>query len=122
MIAKPGVKLIAGYACTLVEYNGELVCDICKPGQFPFGIIGKTKKMKGEDTSTNPNNLVPIWHQRMIFQTDNFEHSNYGPGDKLYIGESGMLTNEPKDDNDTFVARLTGYPDGDIDFFEALWL
>ena len=58
----------------------------------------------------------------MIFKTDNFEHSNYGPGDRLYVGESGMLTNEPKNEDDTFVARLTGYPDENRDYFEALWL
>jgi len=122
MIAKPGVKLIAGYACTLVQYKGFLVCDVCKPGQFPFGIIGKTKKLRGEELSLESKDLVPVWHQRMIFQTDNFEHSNYGPGDKLYVGDSGMLTNEPQDEGDSFVARLTGYPDENRDFYEALWL
>ena len=90
-MAKPGVKMIAGHVCTLAEYNGFLVCDMCKPGQFPFGIIGSTKKLN--DISFDIKDMIPIWHQRMIFKTDNFEHSNYGPGDKLYVGESGMLTN-----------------------------
>lgn len=121
-IAKPGVKLVAGYACTLVEYNGCLVCDICKPGQNPFGIIGKTIHVKSDKISFNLKHMVTIWHQRMIFKTDNFEHSNYGPGDKLYVGESGMLTNEPVSDESSFVARLTGYPDENRSHYEALWL
>ena len=121
-LAKPGIKLIAGYACTLVEYNGYIVCDNYKPGSFPFGIIGKSINIKNSNISFNNNDIVPIWHQRMIFRTDNFEHSNYGPGDKLYVGDSGMLTNEPNKGDEMFVARLTGYPDGKRNFFEALWI
>lgn len=116
----PGVKLIAGYVGTLIDYNGILVCDMCKVGQFPFGIIGQTKYVK--ELSFDKKNMISIWHQRMIFKTDNFEHSNYEPGDKLYVGESGMLTNEPVSDTDMFVARLTGFPDDRHSFYEALWI
>lgn len=121
-IAKPGVELIAGYTCALVEHNGYLVCDICQPGQNPFGIIGETKYIDSDEISFKLEDMVPIWSQRMIFKTDNFEHSNYGPGDKLYVGESGMLTNEPVRDDSNFVARLTGYPDEYRDYYECLWI
>ena len=121
-LVKPGVRFIAGHACTLVDYNGYQVADICKPDQFPFGIIGSSKLVKGSNISFAINDMIQIWHQRMIFRTDNFEHSNYDPGDKLYVGEVGMLTNEPILEGQHFVARLTGMPNERMNGFEALWL
>jgi len=122
IFAKPGVQLIAGYVGTLVDFNGYTVCDICGPQQSPFGIIGKSKLIKSENVSFNKKDFVDLWPQRMIFRTDNFEHSNYGPGDRLYVGESGMLTNEPIGDYSSFVARLTGWPDDKRSYYEALWI
>lgn len=122
IFAKPGVKLVAGYTCVLSEYNGELVCDNCAPEQNPFGIIGKSKLIKSENISYLMRDFVTVWHQRMIFRTDNLEHSIYLPGDKLYVGSSGMLTNEPIFDESKFVARLISLPDDRRDYFEALWL
>ena len=121
-MVKPGVKLIAGYACILTEYNGYMVCDICPPRKNAFGIIGSTRKINSKNVSFNIKNFVSIWHQRMIFQTNNFEHSNYCAGDKLYVGESGMLTNEQVTEDVGFVARLIGYPNDRRVYYEALWI
>jgi len=122
IFAKPGVKLINGYVGTLVEYNGNIVCDNCKPNKMPCVIIRKSKFIKSNNISFNIKDMTHIWPQRMIFRTDNFEHSNYRGGDKLFVGESGMLTNEPQNESFNFVARLISSPDKERGYFEALWI
>src|SRR5690606_9064208 len=116
------VQLIAGHACKVVEYNGNLVCDICEPNDIAFGIIGRSKLVRGTELNFDPKLMTIVWTQRMIFHSDKFENNIYEPGDKIYVGNGGILTNEPVCDDNNFVARLILAPNDKRNYYEALWL
>lgn len=75
------------------------------------------------DDSTQGNNRVTVWFQRMIFQTDQFETNQIYPlNANLFVSELGMLTTRQPAPNYPAVALVSAPPSPILGFLEAIWL
>ena len=104
----------------LVEIDGNLVC-VLSDGTRPFGVIGDYKLTSYE--GFDPNDIVRIWPQRMVFRTDEFDTKpEYSIGNAMYVSENGLLTSESPRENAMLVARLMMPPTAEKGYLEVLWL
>lgn len=121
IFAKPGVKFKSGHIATLKEYKGNLVGDLCRNADdIAFGIVSAKKYVKGEEISFYREDLLTLWPQRGVYQTDNYcIQDNFAIGDRLYFNKHGLLTNKP---GKFILGHLISTAKEDKKFIEFLWL
>lgn len=75
------------------------------------------------DDSTQGNNRVTVWFQRMLMQTDKFETNQIYPlNSNLFVSELGLFTTRQPAPNYPAVAIVTAPPTPILGMLEALWL
>jgi hypothetical protein len=105
-----GKKIMSGHVVQLTEISGDLYVELSQ-GSRPFGIV----------LAVN-NNIVKIYHQKMICQTSKYDKSlQYNGGAPLYA-KDGLLTVLPAHESHPIIAHvITDYrPSKDI--IEINWI
>lgn len=105
-----GKKIMSGHIVQLVNISDDIYVELSE-GSRPFGIV----------LATN-NNIVKIYHQKMICQTSKYDKSvNYTGGMPLYA-KAGSLTTVPVHESHPIIAHvITDYrPSKDI--LEINWI
>jgi hypothetical protein len=75
------------------------------------------------DDSTQGNNRVTVWFQRMIFQTDVYETNQVYPlNANLFVSELGMFTTRQPAPNYPAVALVSAPPSPLLGMLEAIYL
>ena len=122
MLVKPGVKIRCGVVVKLIDFNGDIVADICDDGKSAFGITSNYCFNKTNAIIYNKYYMINIWSQRMVFRTTNFNKgSEYNPGTAIYTNKNGILTAEKYNDG-ICIARVISGPGNGRNWMECLWL
>jgi len=117
VLAAPWTIFCPGQVVQLTETDdGNLVCELSNGGN-PIGIVSdfKIKKTK----SLNFTKMVSVWHQRMMFVTDEFAENRYREEDPLFA-KNGVLTNQREKEDDIAIGRVIEPPENS--YLTVLWL
>lgn len=105
-----GKKISSGNVVQLVTIAEDIFVENSS-GSRPFGIV----------LAVN-NNIVKIYHQKMICQTSKFDKSlKYSGGDSLYA-KDGLLTIEPAHESHPIIGHVTTDHRPNKDFLEINWI
>lgn len=128
-IADPAAIFEPGHVAQLINYDYGKYVDIplvicsLSDGSRPLGIIDSTKAKASGTLSFDKNEMVLVWVDRAIFQTDQYEDSaKYDIGVGLYVSKRGLFTSVKSFDDSYPVARMITPPSTRHPYFEALWL
>lgn len=116
---KPGAVLAAGNIVSIVDYDDNLVIDLCD-GNNPFGLLGN--RCFGGNT-INFNQKAKVYPQRMIVDLNKFDRKNkIVIGSSLYCSEQGILTSKKPFENAFVLAKVITPAEGKKNHMQILWL
>jgi hypothetical protein len=116
---KPGIKVYPGYVMMTAQYDNNLVLDI-SDGKGIFGIAGK-KCIGGSNFSYQ--NVLEVWVQKMVFQTDKFDKTyEILKGSLLYVNNKGLLTSNKSNENIVSVGEVIVPLQNNKKYIEVHWL
>lgn len=116
---KPGAKLIPGTVIKIVEYNKDLVVDLCD-GYSPWGLLGN--KCSGGDT-IDFHNIAKVFPQRMIVDLSRFDKKNpIKIGSSLYCNSQGILSSKPPFEGAFILAKVITPANAKKKSMSILWL
>ncbi len=118
---KPGLKLTSGHVVSIVEYEGNLVVDICD-GKNPLGLLGN-RCVGGNQIDFDTKKFAKVFSQRMIVNIDKFDRTHkIEVGNSLYCNKRGMLTSKKQSDNCLVLAKVISTVSEDKKYLQILWL
>lgn len=116
---KPGVKLNPGNVIKVVEYNLDLVVDLCD-GYSPWGLLGN-KCIGGE--SIDLLNIAKVFPQRMIVDLSKFDIKNpINIGSSLYCNSQGILSSKIPFEGAFILAKVITPANSEKKHMSILWL
>lgn len=105
-----GKKILSGNVVQLITLADDIYVEL-SDGSRPFGIV----------LAIN-DNIVKIYHQKMICQTSKFDKSlKYVGGASLYA-KDGLLTVEPEHDSHPIIAHVITDYRSNKDILEINWI
>ena len=116
---KPGIRLSPGHVVKVIDYQGDIVIDICS-GNNALGLV-KNRCTGG----TKVNYLLKafVYPQRMILNIDKFDRKNpIKAGDSLYCDECGMLSSVKLFENSFVLAKVIEPLTKEKKHIQILWL
>lgn len=79
---------------SVISLVDGIYADLCR-GKLPFGVVSDYP---------DEHNMVPVWYDAMLFDTDIFDSSrSYAEGDLLYVNQAGQLTNQKLYEDDSYL-------------------
>lgn len=116
---KPGTRLVPGNVVSVVEYNGDLVVDLCD-GNNPLGLVGN-RCWGGYQLSFQ--RTAKVYPQRMIADVAKFDRqSKIDIGSSLYCNQRGCLTAEIPFEYAIVLAKVISPASDEKNYMQILWL
>lgn len=116
---KPGTRLVPGNVVMVVEYEGNLVVDLCD-GYKPFGLV-ENRCWGGYQLSFTKK--AKVYVQRMIADLNKFDRqSEIVPGCSLYCNRRGELTSKPPFEGSVILAKVVSPATDQKKQMQILWL
>lgn len=116
---KPGAILAPGNVVSIVDYEGDLVIDLCN-GNLPFGLI--SNRCFGGNL-INLQRKANIYPQRMIVDLSKFDRNNdINIGSSLYCNEFGILSSKKPFDNSFVLGKVISPANDKKSHMQILWL
>jgi hypothetical protein len=105
-----GKRISSGHIVQLVSIEGDIYVELSN-GSRPFGIV----------LAVN-NNIVKIYHQKMICHTSKFDKSLQYPGGAPLYAKEGILTTVPENESHPIVAHTITDHRPNKDILELNWI
>lgn len=116
---KPGIKLTPGHVVKIVEYNGNLVVDLCD-GYNAIGLLGN-RCVGGNDIDFTKK--AKVYPQRMIADVLKFDRKSIvEPGYSLYCNTRGVLTSKKPFEGSVVLAKVVSPATEKRRAMQILWL
>jgi hypothetical protein len=116
---KPGVKLTPGHVVKIVEYEGNLVVDLCD-GYNAIGLLGNRCFGGNEIDFTKKAKVYP---QRMIADVMKFDRKNaIESGNSLYCNSDGVLSSKKPFEGSMVLAKVISPATKKKRAMQILWL
>ena len=116
---KPGIKLAPGHVVKVIDYQGDMVIDICS-GNDALGLV-KNRCTGGNKVDYLIKALV--FPQRMIVNIDKFDRQNpIKAGDSLYCDECGVLSSKRPFENSFVLAKVIEPFTKEKKYMQILWI
>ena len=116
---KPGIVLSPGNVVRLVDFEGNLVVDLCD-GNIPFGLLGN-RCFGG--SSINFQRKANVYPQRMIVDLNRFDRAHeIKIGDSLYCNNIGLLSSNRPFENAFVLAKVITPASKEKNHMQVLWL
>jgi hypothetical protein len=116
---KPGVKLVPGHVVKIVEYEGNLVVDLCD-GYNAIGLLGNRCLGGNEINFTKKAKIYP---QRMIADVMKFDRKNtIESGNSLYCNTKGVLSSKKPFEGSMVLAKVVSPATENKRAMQILWL
>lgn len=116
---KPGVRLAPGHVVKVVEYEGNLVIDLCN-GENPLGLLGN--KCLGGNT-IDFTKVAKIYLQRMVADVSKFDRENkINIGSSLYCNSIGELSSKKLHEQSIILAKVISPATVEKKYMQILWL
>jgi hypothetical protein len=117
--AKPGISLLPGHVVSIVEYEDDIVIDLCD-GNTPFGLVGN--RCFGGN-AVDFNQMANVYPQRMIVDLNRFDRGNdIKVGNSLYCNEFGVLSSKKPFDSAILLAKVITPAGAGKNHMQILWL
>jgi hypothetical protein len=105
-----GKRISSGHVVQLVSIEQDIYVELSN-GSRPFGIV----------LAVN-NNIVKIYHQKMICHTSKFDKSLQYPGGAPLYAKEGILTTVPENESHPIVAHTITDHRPNKDILEINWI
>jgi hypothetical protein len=116
---KPGAKLTPGHVVKIVEYEGNLVVDLCD-GYNAIGLLGNRCLGGNEINFTKKAKIYP---QRMIADVTKFDRKNtIESGNSLYCNTKGVLSSKKPFEGSMVLAKVVSPATENKRAMQILWL
>jgi hypothetical protein len=115
----PGSRLVPGNVVSVLDYNGNLVIDLCD-GYKPLGLVGN-RCWGGYQLSFQ--RTAKVYPQRMIADVAKFDRqSKIEAGASLYCNQRGVLTADPPHEWSIVLAKVISPASDEKNYMQILWL
>lgn len=85
---------------SIISLIDGVYADLCT-GKSPFGVVSDYP---------DERNMVPVWYDAMLFETDIFDHSkSYEEGDLLYVDNAGQITNQKLYNDESYLVGFVSH-------------
>ena len=116
---KPGISMSPGHVVSIVDYEGDLVVDLCD-GNSPFGLVGN-RCFGG--SYLNIQKKANVYPQRMIVDLNRFDRSfDIDIGSSLYCNKLGLLSSNKPFENAFVLAKVITPANEVKSHMQILWL
>jgi hypothetical protein len=116
---KPGVKLLPGNVVKIVQYDNNLVVDLCD-GYNAIGLLGNRCSGGNKIDFTKSAKVYP---QRMIADIKHFDRNNLlSPGCSLYCNFDGVLSSKKPFESALILAKVISPITEKRNAMQILWL
>jgi hypothetical protein len=116
---KPGVSLAPGHVVSLVQYEDNIVVDLCN-GTVPFGLVGN--RCFGGST-LNLFRKAQVYPQRMVVDLNRFDRNfEINIGSSLYCNNVGLLSSNPPFEYAFVLAKVITPATEKKSAMQILWL
>lgn len=116
---KPGASLSPGHVISIVDYEGDLVVDLCT-GNTPFGLLGN--RCFGGN-AVDFQRKARVYPQRMVVDLNRFDRSNdIKIGSSLYCNEHGLLSSKQPFEYAFVLAKVITPATKEKNHMQILWL
>lgn len=116
---KPGAKLTPGNVVKIIEYENDLVVDICD-GYNAIGLLGNRCLGGNKIDFTKKAKVYP---QRMIADVVKFDRKNaIKPGYSLYCNTKGILSSKKPFESSVVLAKVITPASEKSKAMQILWL
>jgi len=116
---KPGVSLAPGHIVSIVDYEGDLVVDLCD-GNSPFGLLGNRCFGGGFIDFGRKANVYP---QRMVVDLNRFDRDHeINIGSSLYCNKMGLLSSQRPSEHAFILAKVITPASEEKSHMQILWL
>ncbi|MCK9567744.1 hypothetical protein M0R72_02190 [Candidatus Pacearchaeota archaeon] len=116
---KPGVSLAPGHVVSIVDYEGDLVVDLCD-GNAPFGLLGNRCFGGGFLDFGRKANVYP---QRMVVDLNRFDRDHeIQIGSPLYCNTKGLLSSQQPSEHAFVLANVITPASEEKSHMQILWL
>lgn len=117
---KPGVTLLPGQVISIVNYQGNLVADMCIGKMLPFGLVGN--RCFGGNI-LNFTNKANVYVQRMIVDLNRFDRFyDIEIGNSLYCNNRGFLSSAKPFEDSIVLAKVITPATEEKSCMQILWL
>jgi hypothetical protein len=119
--AKPEIKLTPGHIIKIIDYQGNLVVDLCD-GSYAFGVVGNVV-YGGSKLDFSKGSIAHVYPQRMVANIEKFDRkSDPVVGCSLYCNTKGMLSAKKPFENAIVLAKVIYLPSAEKKHMQILWL
>lgn len=116
---KPGASLSPGHVVSIVEYEDDIVIDLCD-GNAPFGLVGN--RCFGGN-AVDFRQMANVYPQRMVVDLNRFDReSDIKIGSSLYCNEYGVLSSRQPFESALLLAKVITPAGAGKNHMQILWL
>jgi hypothetical protein len=116
---KPGTSLSPGHVVSIVEFENNLVVDLCD-GNSPFGLLGN-RCFGG--SNINFKRKANVYPQRMVVDLNRFDRTHeIIIGSSLYCNKQGLLSSNKPFENSFILAKVITPATNEKSHMQILWL